>query len=404
MSTPRPIAVLAFSGGLDTSFCVPYLQEQGYDVVTVFVDTGGVDAEELAYIAARAEELGAIEHRAVHAGVEISEEFIKPLIQGGHIYQDQYPLLCSDRYIIVRKSLEVCRELGTRYFAHGCTGMGNDQVRFDVTVGALGDFEILAPIREIQREHDNVRDHEREYLAARGFSVRAKTTRYTINENVLGVTISGSEIDDFGAPGPETYKLCAPRAEWPAEPLRVDITFEQGVPVAVNGERQDLWRMVAELNSMLGPYGVGRGMYTGDTTIGLKGRIVFEAPGISTMLIAHRALEESVNSHLQNGFKPTVARRWVELVYKGFFYDALKFDLEAFIASSQRVVNGTVTLETHGGTIHAVAIDSPHILRRSGAVYAQSADWGATEAEGFIKLLGQSTLLSAQINPLDLWK
>src|SRR5690554_2231767 len=138
--------VLAFSGGLDTSFCVPYLKEKGLDVVTLFVDTGGVDAEERAYIEARAIELGAVAHHTVDGGDDIWEEVVVPLVQGGEIYQQQYPLLCSDRYIIVRKSLQLCRELGTKKFAHGCTGMGNDQVRFDLTVKTLGDFEILAPI------------------------------------------------------------------------------------------------------------------------------------------------------------------------------------------------------------------------------------------------------------------
>jgi argininosuccinate synthase len=392
--------VLAFSGGLDTSFCVPYLKEQGYEVITLFVDTGGVGDEERAYIEARAMELGAKEHVTAQAASEIFSEVVRPLVWGGELYQNQYPLLCSDRYLIVKKSLALARERGTKLFAHGCTGMGNDQVRFDLTVKALGDFEILAPIREIQREQGNVREYERAYLEERGFSVRGKTTRYTINENLLGVTVSGSEIDDFGAPGEGTYKLTAPPSQWPAEPRRHTVGFEAGVPVRLDGEALPGHVILSELNASFAEYGVGRGMYTGDTTIGLKGRIVFEAPGIVALMKAHRALEEAVASRPQNRFKPTVAQKWVELVYEGFFYEPLKFDLEAYLESSQRFVSGEVTLETSGGLLHAVAVESDHILRHKGAVYAQSADWGAAEAEGFIQLFGQSSSLSAAINPM----
>ncbi len=390
--------VLAFSGGLDTSFCVPYLKEKGFDVVTLFVDTGGVDDEERAFIENRSKELGAIDHRTVDGGEDIWDEVVIPLIQGGEVYQNQYPLLCSDRYIIVRKGLELCEELGTRKFAHGCTGMGNDQVRFDLTIKAYGDFEIIAPIRDIQQTHDNVREYEQEYLAERGFQTRKKFTRYTINENLLGVTTSGSEVDEWKAPGDETYQLTAHPSAWPAEPLEVTIGFENGEPVTLDGEELSGPEMLSRLNRSLGAYGVGRGYYTGDTTVGLKGRIVFEAPGIVALLKAHRALEEAVSTHQQNQFKPLVAQKWVELVYKGFFYDPLKFDLEAYIKNSQRFVNGSVTLQTHGGSLHAIAVDSDHILQRKGAVYAQSADWNVTEAEGFIKLLGQSSTLHSLVN------
>jgi argininosuccinate synthase len=176
--------------------------------------------------------------------------------------------------------------------------------------------------------------------------------------------------------------------------------FERGILVALDGERGPGPALLARLNRAFGAYGVGRALYTGDTSIGLKGRIVFEAPGLMALLAAHRALEEAVLTASQNGFKPHAARKWVELVYKGFFHEPLKRDLERFLVSSQEFVTGVVTLETSGGAVSAVAVESPHILRAAGAVYAQSADWGAREAEGFIKLLGQSTTLSARINPI----
>jgi argininosuccinate synthase len=391
--------VLAFSGGLDTSFCVPYLKEKGYEVITLFVDTGGVDAEEREYIEGRAAELGAKEHLTVDGAAEVWSSVVVPLVMGGELYQGQYPLLVSDRYVIVEKALEVARARGIRAFAHGCTGMGNDQVRFDLTVRALGDFDILAPIRDIQSEHKAVRKYEQDYLLERGFIVRLKTSQYSINENLLGVTMSGSEIDEWQAPGPETYRRTAKPGAWPTEPLRARLTFDKGVLVSIDGERSAGAAMLARLHRMFGAYGVGRSLYTGDTTIGLKGRIVFESPGLVALLAAHRALEEAVLTAHQNAFKPDAARRWVELVYKGFFYEPLKRDLERFLASTQEFVTGTVTLETSGGSVYPVAVESPHILRAKGAVYAQSADWGAREAEGFIKLLGQSTTLSARVNP-----
>ena len=395
--------VLAFSGGLDTSFCVPYLKEQGWNVHTVFADTGGVDAEERATIEARAAELGVASHVTVDGGPAIWSGFVKPFVWAGEGYQGQYPLLVSDRYLIVDASLARARELGTNAIAHGCTGMGNDQVRFDLAVmssrsGPAGDWRIVAPIREIQKQHTQTRAYEQAYLEQRGFGVRSKQKAYTINENLLGLTMSGGEIDAWEAPGEGARGWCARREQWPAEALEVTLRFENGEAVALDGQELSGEKILAKLNTMFAQYGVGRGMYTGDTTIGLKGRIVFEAPGLAALLAAHRALEEAVLTKQQNRFKPDIARKWVELVYEGFFHDPLKADLEAFLASSQRTVNGEVVLRTQGGRVDAVAVRSPHLLNAKGATYAQSADWGVEEAEGFIKLFGMSSTLWAEVN------
>jgi len=393
----RPI-VLAFSGGLDTSFCIPYLQERGYAVHTVFADSGGVDADERAQIEARAHELGAASHVTVDAGPAIWNGFVKPFVWAGEGYQGQYPLLVSDRYLIVDAAIARANELGTRVIAHGCTGMGNDQVRFDLAVKALGDYEIVAPIREVQKEHTEVRAYEQRYLEALGFDVRAKQKSYTINENLLGLTMSGGEIDRWEAPGDGARGWCAQRKDWPAQAFEATLTFDRGEAVALNGKPMAGHQLLAQLNRDFAQYGVGRGLYTGDTTIGLKGRIIFEAPGLIALLAAHRALEEAVLTKQQNRFKPDVARKWVELVYEGFYHDPLKTDLEAFLASSQATVNGEVVLRTSGGYVEAVAVKSPHLLTAKGATYAQSADWGVAEAEGFIRLYGMSSTLWAQVN------
>ena len=390
--------VLAFSGGLDTSFCVPYLQEQGWQVHTVFANTGGVSAEERATIEARAVELGVASHVTIDGGAALWNDFVKPFVWAGEGYQGQYPLLVSDRYLIVDAALARAKALGTNAIAHGCTGMGNDQVRFDLAVKAQGQYRIVAPIREIQKEHTQTRAYEQAYLEARGFGVRAKQKAYTINENLLGLTMSGGEIDSWEAPGDGARGWCARREQWPAEAMEASLRFEHGQAVALDGQVLAGEKILAKLNTMFAQYGVGRGMYTGDTTIGLKGRIVFEAPGLIALLTAHRALEEAVLSKQQNRFKPEVARKWVELVYEGFYHDPIKADLEAFLASSQRMVNGEVVLRTNGGRVDAVAVRSAHILNSKGATYAQSADWGVEEAEGFIKLFGMSSTLWAEVN------
>lgn len=389
--------VLAFSGGLDTSYCVLELRQQGYEVHTVFVDTGGLGADEVRWIEERALSLGASEHHLVDASQLIWDEFVIPLVWSQSRMLGEYPMLCSDRYLIVRLSLQLCDQLGTRHFAHGCTGMGNDQMRFDQTVRSLGDYDIHAPVRDLQKQSGNIRDIEIGILKSAGVSIPEKTGKYSINENLLGVTISGSEIDEFDAPGAETWQLARPRAEWPEQALRLSISFEKGVAVALNGQPMAGPEIVQQLNHQFGRYGVGRHIYTGDVTIGLKGRIVFECPGIDALLLAHQALEDCVNTRFQNQFRHQVAQRWAELVYSGFFYEPHKEDLEAYLASSQSFVTGTVTLETNGGSAHAVAVDSEFIVRDPGAVYAQSCNWSPTEAEGFIKLTGQSSTTAMRV-------
>ncbi|MGN6512217.1 MAG: argininosuccinate synthase domain-containing protein, partial [Lysobacteraceae bacterium] len=209
--------VLAFSGGLDTSFCVPYLRERGWNVHTVFADTGGVDAAERAAIEQRAAELGVASHVTVDGGPALWDGFVRPFVWAGEGYQGQYPLLVSDRYLIVDAALARARDLGTSAIAHGCTGMGNDQVRFDLAVKsspapAGGEWRIVAPIREIQKQHTRTRAYEQQYLEERGYGVRTKQKAYTINENLLGVTLSGGEIDAWEAPGEGARGWCAPRA------------------------------------------------------------------------------------------------------------------------------------------------------------------------------------------------
>ena len=389
--------VLAFSGGLDTSYCVLDLVQKGFEVHTAFIDSGGVDAAGKAYISERAASLGAAQHHEIDAAREMWDEFVVPLVWSHARMLGEYPLLCSDRYLIVKRCLELCDALGTRHFAHGCTGMGNDQLRFDQTVRSLGDYEIHAPIRDLQSRVRAVRDYELKVMAEAGIEVAASASRYSINENLLGVTISGSEIDRFQPPSDDAWTMTASRADWPQGSLEVRIGFEQGVARSLDGQSLPGPDILKSLNERLGPWGVGRHVYTGDVTIGLKGRIAFECPGIDALLIAHQALEDAVNTRFQNQFRQQISNRWAELVYTGFFYEPHKQDLEAYLRSSQQVVTGEVVLYTEGGVVTAVAVDTPWRLHNPEAVYAQSADWTPEEAVGFIKLLGQSTTLAGKV-------
>jgi len=389
--------VLAFSGGLDTSYCVLDLVQKGFEVHTAFIDTGGLTAAGKASIAERARSLGAGQHHEISAAQEIWQEFVVPLVWSHARMLGQYPLLCSDRYLIVKHCLELCASLGTRHFAHGCTGMGNDQMRFDQTVRSLGEYEIHAPIRDLQSRVSKVRDYELNVLAEAGIPVAASSSRYSVNENLLGVTISGSEIDQYGAPADDAWSITRARNSWPVEPLELKIGFEKGIAASLDGTGMSGPDLLQALNQRLGEYGVGRHIYTGDVTIGLKGRIAFECPGIDGLLAAHQALEDAVNTRFQTQFRAGIATRWAELVYAGFFYEPHKYDLEAYLRNSQQYVSGTVTLRTDGGSLLAVAVDTPYRLHNPAAVYAQSCDWTPEEAVGFIKLLGQSTTLAGRV-------
>ena len=396
MTNNTPL-VLAYSGGLDTTYCLHTLVEQGFQVHSVFVDTGGHDAQALQAIEDKALALGAHQHHTLNAQQAVWDGFVKPLIWSHARMRNEYPLLCSDRYVIVQLCLQLCDQLNTPHFAHGCTAMGNDQFRFDQTVHSLGDYTIHAPIRDLQDSVDSVREHELQVLAQHGIHMSQAHQKYSINENMLGVTISGSGIDDFAAPESDSYVLTQPVNAWPQEPLQLAIGYEAGVAVSLNGETMPGPQIIHLLNQQLGAYGVGRHIYTGDVSIGIKGRIVFECPAIDALMYAHQALEDAVNSKLQIQFRDTIANRWAELLYQGFYYDPHKQDLEALLHHSQSHVSGTVTLQTEGGTLMATAIDSPWIVRDASSVYAQTANWSASAALGYIQLTGQSSALVSQV-------
>ena len=383
--------VLAFSGGLDTSFCIPYLLDQDYEVHTLFVNTGGTPEKEERAITKRAKELGAKKHININVEKSLWSEILIPLIQSGALYQNKYPALCSDRYLIVKESIKLCQKLNTKDIAHGCTGMGNDQIRFDLSIRAHGDYNIITPIREIQNITKNVRGYEEDYLKAKGFKVSSMHMKYSVNENLMGATISGSEIDVWDEPSDESFVLCKLPHQYPKKTKSLKIKFSKGKVLSLNDKRVQGADLLRSLNSLGGSFGIGRTVFSSDTIIGLKGRFVFEAPGITILMAAHRALEESILTDKQNAVKTQVGQEWVNLVYKGFYFEPLRENLEAFLTDSQKTVSGEVTLKLSPGKVDAVAVKSKNILMSPEGTYAQSATWSEAESKGFIKLIGQST-------------
>ena len=383
--------VLAFSGGLDTSFCVPYLIDKGFEVHTIFVNTGGITKNIEKQISNKSKKLGAKKHHSVNVETKLWQQILTPLIWSGSLYQGKYPVLCSDRYLIVSEAVNLCNKLKTNLIAHGCTGMGNDQVRFDMSIKALGNYEIVSPIREIQAKVSDVRNYEIDFLKGRGHKISSSNFKYSINENLMGVTISGSEIDKWQEPKDQTYFLCNKPNKYPSKEKKISIDFFKGVPKKLNGKSLKGAELLKILNKEAGKYGVGRDLYTGDTIIGIKGRILFESPGIAVLMSAHKALEDAVFTNLQNSFKTNVGEKWVELVYKGFYFDPLIEDLESFLENSQKSVSGRVTLLLSPGKVESISVESKKILQKKDAIYAQSASWDEKESLGFIKLYGQST-------------
>ena len=390
--------VLAFSGGLDTSFCIPYLIDQGYEVHTLFVNTGGISSKEEHAITNRANELGAKKHININVEKSLWSEILIPLVQSGALYQNKYPALCSDRYLIVKESIKLCKKLKTKDVAHGCTGMGNDQIRFDLSIRAHGNYNIITPIREIQNITKNVRGYEEDYLQERGFKVSSLHKKYSINENLMGATISGSEIDEWEEPSNESFVLCKSPHQYPKKPKTLKIKFLRGKVVSINDKKMQGADFLRSLNMLGGSFGIGRSVFSSDTIIGLKGRFVFEAPGITILMSAHRALEEAVLTDKQNFVKSQVGQEWVNLVYRGFYFEPLRENLEAFLFDSQKTVSGEVTLKLTPGRVDAVAVKSKNILKSPEGAYAQSATWSEAESKGFIKLIGQSTSTWASIH------
>ncbi len=380
--------VLAYSGGLDTSVAVRWLMDHyNLEVVTLTVDLGGdIDLDATRK---KALDVGAIEAHVVDAREEFVQDFVVPALQADALYEGIYPLATAlARPLIAQKMVEVARASGATLIAHGCTGKGNDQVRFDVATTALApDLRVIAPIREWKMS----REEEIEYAQKHNIEIPVgKESPYSTDENLWGRSIECGILEDANVEPPEdAYSWTVSPQSAPDEPCYVEIAFEAGVPVALNGRPLDLLALVQELHSLAGANGVGRIDAIENRLIGLKSREIYEAPAAVVLHAAHRAVEDLTLAKDSLRFKEGVGPTYADLIYNGLWFGALRRDLAAYVTSSQRHVTGIARLKLYKGSATIVGRRSPYSLyERDLATYGGGDVFDYSAAEGFIALWG----------------
>ena len=393
--------VLAFSGGLDTSFCVPYLAEEtSRPIHAVTVQTGGFSAEELAEIERRAMDLGAASFAAVDAREALWARVLRYLVKGTVLRGSVYPLCVGPERVVQAEVLVAeAMRVGATAVAHGSTGAGNDQIRFDGALRLLAaqagvDLEILAPIRTLGLSREATTD----YLIARGIDVPARTTAYSINRGLWGTTIGGQETHRTDGVLPESaWPDTASVADAPDRPLLLTLAFEKGLPVALDGAAIAPVALLETLHRLGAEHGVGRGMHVGDTILGIKGRVAFEAPAAAILLPAHRELEKLVLTRHQLVQVAESGDRYGRFLHEGHYFDPAMRDLEALLDSSQRRVTGEVDVRLFKGHAAVLGARSPHSLFDAGATYGETHElWDGRDAAGFARLHGLQALLAAR--------
>ncbi|MGB5335962.1 MAG: argininosuccinate synthase [Woeseiaceae bacterium] len=389
MTKDQSPIILAFSGGLDTSFCVPWLKENyGREVITACVDTGGISAEAALALEKRALALGAVEHVLIDAKQEFFDTVIRYLIAGNVLRGQAYPLCVgAERGLQAERLARIATERGATTVAHGCTAAGNDQVRFEVALRTLNpDLVSLAPVRD----NNWVRDEQLQYLHDKSLPLPPQGSDYSINRGLWGITIGGQETLTSENSIPESaWVLSANAFSQPREMTQHTLDFAAGVPVGLDGEALAPVALIEKLEELAGGYGIGRGIHLGDTVLGTKGRVAFEAPAAITLITAHRELEKLVLSAQQARIKDTVAAVYGDLVHEGKQLDLACDDIEALLASSQQRVTGTVTFTLRPGQLFVDGVSSPYsLLAATKGVYGESAgEWTAADAVGFARIL-----------------
>lgn len=376
--------VLAFSGGLDTSFCIPYLKEKGLEVHTVTVNTGGFTADEETMLAERAVALGAASHKNIDAVDFYYSNGIKYLIFGNVLKNSTYPLsVSSERVFQAIRILEHVRSLGAQCVSHGCTGAGNDQIRFDLVFEVLApEVKIIAPIRELALS----RQEEIDYLKKAGFDFSREKSRYSINKGLWGTSIGGVEtLSSSGVLPEEAY----PSAVTAAQPARVEIGFEKGEPVSLNGEKGKPVEIIAKLNLIGAEYGIGRDVHVGDTIIGIKGRVAFEAPAPLMIIKAHHLLEKHALTKGQLYWKEQLAGCYGQMMHEGQYLDPLMRNIEGFLADTQQYVTGTVEIELRPYHFSVLGCKTAYDLMNSrfGDYGETNRSLSAQDMVGFTKVL-----------------
>jgi argininosuccinate synthase len=397
----KPI-VLAYSGGLDTSFLVPWLAEQYQrPVITVTVDTGGIDAPAAEALRARALALGAIEHHQVDARADYYEQVLRFLIIGNVRRGQLYPLCVGAERVMQAQTIALmARKLGTNSIAHGCTAAGNDQVRFEVALRTLApELEIIAPVRDRAFK----RSEELEYLRARSLPVPPYGAAYSTNRGLWGVTIGGTEtLTSKGSIPESAWVLSKDAFDRPALPQHHSLRFEQGRPAALDGKALTPVEIIERLEALAAPFGIGRGIHLGDTIIGTKGRVAFEAPAAEVLLTAHRELEKLVLTPRQQRIKETLALSYGDWVHEGQLLDPVCRDIEALFVSSQQRVSGEVHLLFRAGSVFVEGVESPYsLMSASKGVYGEAAgEWTSADALGFSKIVALTGMFHVRAGEL----
>lgn len=388
--------VLAYSGGLDTSYCAHWLsKEEGYEVHAVSVNTGGFDAEELAGIKARALELGATAYKAIDAVDSFYQKVVKYLIFGNVLRNNTYPLSVSAERIV--QALEIigyAKEIGATHIAHGSTGAGNDQVRFDLIFQTLApDIEIITPIRDKKLS----REAEIEYLQANGIPYAWEKAKYSINKGLWGTSVGGEETLGSEKALPEH---AYPTKAEALNPHEVVLGFEEGELVSLNGQTDTPVANIQKLEALAGPYGIGRDIHVGDTIIGIKGRVGFEAAAALITIKAHHLLEKHTLSKWQQFQKEQQASFYGMLLHEGQYLDEVMRNIEAFLEDSQRYVSGEVIVKLLPYRFELQGIRSVNDLMdaKFGSYGEMNKGWSAEEAKGFIKILSNSGRIAQQVH------
>ncbi len=378
-------AILAFSGGLDTSVVVRYLQEEhGLDVITVTVDVGQGGSKNK--IAAKARRLGVKHHYDIDARTEFVTDYVFPAIKANALYQGKYCLATAlARPLIAQKILEIAREEDVTALAHGCTGKGNDQVRFDLSLRAGSDLPIIAPIRDKNLD----REAELEFARKRGIEIDEIAKRYSIDQNLWGRAIEGGDIEDPYKEPPSDAFAWVKTSDLPDTPTYIEISFERGVPAKVDGRRMNPQRMIKHLNAKAGEAGVGIVDHIEDRTVGIKSREVYETPAAACLIEAHADLEKMVHTDRTNRFKRAVDAEWAYLAYAGLWQDPLRRCLDAFIGESQEPVTGTVRLKLYKGGLRVTGRRSKNSLYdRKMSTYGTGSAFDQRMATGFVEIWG----------------
>jgi argininosuccinate synthase len=381
--------VLAYSGGLDTSVAVAWLRETyGFEVVTCTGDLGSV--KDLPGIQRKAIQSGARKAIVHDARETFVRFFLWPALQAGALYEGRYPLATAlGRPLLAKLLVDAARDEGARYVAHGSTGKGNDQVRFDLAVGALApEMTVIAPLRSGM---NMTREDEIDYAKARGIPVPVtKKSPYSVDENLWGRSIEAGVLEDpWGAPPRDVYQWTVDPDEAPAKPLEIVIGFREGIPVTLNGAAVDGVRLIERLNLLGGKHGVGRIDQIENRLVGIKSREIYEAPAAVILHLAHRALEDMVLSKESLRSKARMADEYADLIYNGLWFSAHHQDLAAFVHSTQRFVSGDIRVRLHRGTATVVGRRSEHSLYSTSlATYGKGDAFDQTAAEGFIGIFG----------------